>query len=345
MDIVVYSKPFFPRMGGLERNTLTLCLALLDGGNNVHLITETQSKAEKKYPFQIARTTNRFEMYKLLDRADLLIVNGNLSLRVIPLAFSKGVPYAIIYHNFLGYKRSENNFLDNLDNKIRWWFAHRARLNIFTNTYSKETVEVPPETAHVVLNPVDKILQEHYCKGSTLPDEHKAFLFAGRLIEGKGIFILLEALRLLDGKLNVKVNIAGEGHDETRFRKEINNFETIKINMLGRLRSSDLVNEYQNAKALIVPSTTHKEGNPLVIAESLYAGTPVIASDQPPMIESVGEAGIIVEQGSAKSLAQALIKIEHDDIFYKKICEKARERSNIFSYENYKRKINNIFSI
>jgi glycosyltransferase involved in cell wall biosynthesis len=99
------------------------------------------------------------------------------------------------------------------------------------------------------------------------------------------------------------------------------------------------VSAYQQARTLVVPSTTHKEGNPLVVAESIFAGTPVIASDQPPMIESVGEAGIIVGQGDDQALAGAIRRVYKDDLFYTSLCREAQKRRRLFGYQQYKEEI------
>jgi glycosyltransferase involved in cell wall biosynthesis len=133
--------------------------------------------------------------------------------------------------------------------------------------------------------------------------------------------------------------IAGEGPAESEMRRRSESFETIDVHFAGRLDSTELVGAYQRARALVVPSTTHKEGNPLVVAEAIFAGTPVIASDQPPMIESVGEAGIIVEQGDDQALAGAIRRVYNDDLFYNSLCREAQQRRRLFGYQQYKEEI------
>jgi glycosyltransferase involved in cell wall biosynthesis len=345
MQIVVYSKPFFPHMGGLERNTLTLCLALQDNGHQVHLLTETPAEEPDDYPFRVTRTDSVPQFISVLSGADLLVVNGNVALRVHPLAWLLQIPYAVIYHNYQGYRRSGVGLGTRVGNQLRGVVACHADANVFTSTHAKNQVRLPDETAHVVLNPVDKRMQQLYKaefkRGRQEGDS--PFLFAGRIIEGKGIFVLARALERLDGEANARVVIAGEGRDEERLRRQIASLRTIKVDFPGRLSSEALVEVYHNARALLVPSTTHKEGNPLVVAEALFAGTPVIASDQPPMVESVGDAGIIVEQGDAGALASALRACMVDDSAYQNLRDKARERASKFSYERYRASIEQVF--
>jgi glycosyltransferase involved in cell wall biosynthesis len=181
-----------------------------------------------------------------------------------------------------------------------------------------------------------------YDKNAGKAQDRSYLLFAGRIIEGKGIFVLTDALALLDGSLDLTVIIAGEGTDEDEMRRRTRAFDTIDVHFAGRLGDQKLVDAYRQAKALVVPSTSHKEGNPLVVAEALYAGTPVIASDQPPMIESVDEAGIIVPQGNSRELARAIRSLYEQEQQYQHLRRKAEQRSDQFSYQRYKKQIASI---
>lgn len=344
MRVAVYSKPFFPKMGGLERNTLTLCLTLEELGHSVLLITETLSEKPDDYPFSVMRTRSVWDICGALSGADLLIVNGNVSLRIHPIAWVRRIPYAVVYHNFQGYRRRGRGLAVMLENSLRGAVARQAAFNIFTNTYAKERSGLPRNSTHVVLNPVDKRMQELYDgRGLRERKANAPFLFAGRIIEGKGVFVIAKALERLDGELRVRVVIAGEGRDENRLWKCTRDLSTIQVDFAGRLDAPELVEQYQKARALLVPSTTHKEGNPLVVAEAIYAGTPVIASDQPPMVESVGNAGIIVKQGSAEELAEAIRELQADPETYSDAKEHAEKRSNLFSYDRYRCQMQDIF--
>jgi glycosyltransferase involved in cell wall biosynthesis len=331
-------------MGGLERNTLTICLALEELGHEVHLITETLSESEDDYPFAITRTRSLSVIYELLSKADFLLVNGNISLRIHPAAWIRQVPYGVVYATFRGYKRAGGGFKVRMGNTVRGFFAQQASANIFLGTYAEKKSGLPEDSTYVVPNPVDKWMQQLYdCKEREQRPPDAPFLFAGRIIEGKGVFVMAQALEKLDGDIDMRVIVAGEGRDEEKLRAQTQDFATIQVEFAGRLDSEDLVDCYQSARALLVPSTTHKEGNPLVIAEAIYAGTPVIASDQPPMIESVGDAGIIVKQGSSFELAGAMRTMQTSLDTYSKLRENAKSRADRFGFDRYLKRLEGIF--
>jgi glycosyltransferase involved in cell wall biosynthesis len=61
------------------------------------------------------------------------------------------------------------------------------------------------------------------------------------------------------------------------------------------------------------------------------------------MIESVGEAGIIMEQGDAQALADAMRKIKTNEEVYQRYRERAEKRAEVFSYRRYRKRIREIF--
>lgn len=113
-------------------------------------------------------------------------------------------------------------------------------------------------------------------------------LFVGRLVEEKGILVLLKSLKKWNE--NVQLVIAGTGPLETKIRDEES--RTKNFIYLGKVNNNDLPKYYSAADLVIVPSI-HDEGFGRVILESLACGTPVIASNRGAIPEamdnSVGE--------------------------------------------------------
>jgi glycosyltransferase involved in cell wall biosynthesis len=141
-----------------------------------------------------------------------------------------------------------------------------------------------------------------------------------------------------------RVVYAGTGPAMPSLKERAARLERVRVELPGRMDAAALVHMYEDATALIVPSTTHKEGNPLVIAEAMYAGTPVIASDQPPMIEAVGQAGIIVQTGNSEYLRSAVESLCQSPQRRNTLKEKALDRASVFSYEAYRDRIERLFS-
>jgi glycosyltransferase involved in cell wall biosynthesis len=106
------------------------------------------------------------------------------------------------------------------------------------------------------------------------------FVFIGRLVEEKGIEVLLRAALLYDFKLK----IIGDGP----LRSVVEKYAQLNTNIqyLGFQNKSFIIDALKKSKALIFPSLWY-EGFPITILEAFSTGTPVIASRLGGMCEVV----------------------------------------------------------
>lgn len=110
-------------------------------------------------------------------------------------------------------------------------------------------------------------------------------LFVGRLVEEKGVLVLLDAAKKWDK--NITLVIIGTGPLEEKVKHQssmINN-----LIYLGKIDNDDLPLYYSAADLLTVPST-HEEGFGRVILESLACGTPVIGSNRGAIPEAINKS-------------------------------------------------------
>lgn len=119
------------------------------------------------------------------------------------------------------------------------------------------------------------------------------FLYASRLDASKGIFLLLEAfLHLPDEQLV----IIGTGPEEQQVLNYIAAHHMSNVIYQGFMKHEKLLSYLYHAKALVFPSQWY-EGFPVVIAESLSLGTPIIGSN-------IGNTASIIEDGITGLLFQ-----------------------------------------
>jgi glycosyltransferase involved in cell wall biosynthesis len=174
---------------------------------------------------------------------------------------------------------------------------------VYGTRHARDVVALGANPARTVIAPITALAPEP----PTSPHppaagEQLRFLFVGRFIERKGIDVLLEAFRHVDGG---ELWIVGDGPLRTSVEAAATNDRRIRI--LGHRDGRELADAYRHANFLIVPSLYEAWG--LVVHEGLAHGLPVIVTDQvgagDDLIES-GTNGYVVPAGSAHALAEAM---------------------------------------
>lgn len=84
------------------------------------------------------------------------------------------------------------------------------------------------------------------------------------------------------------------------------------------------------SSADIVVMSSHWEGFGLAAVEGMAAGKPVLASDVEGLRDIVNGAGILFPHQDSKILADEIIKIESDPLFYKEVMGKCIQRAKHF---------------
>jgi len=142
-------------------------------------------------------------------------------------------------------------------------------------------------------------------KQANFPQYKKILLFAGNIIDQKGVFDLLDALSILSRwRDDLLAVFAGKDGTNGRFLKQIKYASNILY--CGEVPHERISLYMRAADLLVHPS--YSEGFGLVIAESLACGLPVVATRVgavPEIITSDG-MGILIEPGNSKVLADAI---------------------------------------
>jgi len=104
-------------------------------------------------------------------------------------------------------------------------------------------------------------------------------LFNGRIVEHKGVHILLKAIKNIQNKLNLELIIVGKG--EGNYLKNLlkfiqNNGLESKVLILDTLEREMQLSAYSGAKMFVLPS--FQEGLPTVLLEAMAMGKICIAS-------------------------------------------------------------------
>jgi glycosyltransferase involved in cell wall biosynthesis len=151
-------------------------------------------------------------------------------------------------------------------------------------------------------------------------------LFFGRLIEEKGVDVLLEAAAMAPG---VHLKIVGNGPDEPALRALAAELGLANVEFVGPVWGTDMDLLLSKARFVVVPSVWH-ENYPYVINQSFAFGKPVVGSDRggiPELVEH-GETGLVYDATDRVALAAAMRSLWEDPDHAVAMGRTAKERSD-----------------
>jgi len=280
--------------------------------NFIPLISPSVFFVAKKFNIPIILTLHN---YRLICPSATLVYKGKIyerSIRtVFPLdAIIKGVyrnsmletaaiATMVTLHNLIGTWRTKVDFFVALSNFAKVKFKTSA-------------LAIPEELLVVKSNFVPDFGVGHSERDDDL-------LFVGRLVEEKGIRVLLKSATLLPFKLT----IIGDGPMRKLVTKAASTNRNIRY--LGFQDKVTIARHMKKCKALIFPSIWY-EGFPLTILEAFSTSTLVIASRLGAMAEIIqdGVNGLLFEAGNEKALVDKIIEVDAKPDHAKQLADNAR---------------------
>jgi len=140
--------------------------------------------------------------------------------------------------------------------------------------------------------------------------------YVGRLVEEKGLFVLLEALAQLPQDCPWQVHLIGGGPLWPALERRGQDLGLAeRLHFVGQVASTAMPQAMNALDVLVLPSLTRpnwKEQFGRALIEAMASGLPVIGSDSGAIPYVIGEAGLIVPEGDAAALAAALRRLMED---------------------------------
>lgn len=163
-------------------------------------------------------------------------------------------------------------------------------------------------------------------------------LFAGRVTPLKRVLDLILAFEQVARRIpDAQLRIAGECHSDRAYFRSIQ--ETIQrsglernIHLLGELKQDKILQEYAGCSLLALPSA--QENAPLMIAQAMAAGKPVVATRVGGVAEMVGEEcerGLLIPVGDVDKLARSMLSLLQEAGLRKHMGQAGRR----FAHQNY----------
>jgi glycosyltransferase involved in cell wall biosynthesis len=147
-------------------------------------------------------------------------------------------------------------------------------------------------------------------------------LFVGRLSREKGVDLLIDAWRRLEG---YPLDIVGVGPEQERLRERAAGVPGVRF--VGELSRDRVLAAMADAAFVVAPSCWYEIFG-LTVLEAMACGRAVVVSDPTALSELVDpeHSGLLVERGDVESLAQACRALAFDAARTKEMGRRARHR-------------------
>ena len=143
-------------------------------------------------------------------------------------------------------------------------------------------------------------------------DDHFEIGVVKSLMPIYGIDYLLRAAAILNTahpEMNLRVRIAGDGPQEAELKALAGELGIAGITeFMGRISQEECANVYANLDVAVIPSIRY-ESFGVAAVEAQACGTPVIVSDVGGLMETTGDAGLVVPRQNAEAIADAVWKL------------------------------------
>lgn len=352
MNVLLYSWPFYPTIGGLQRLTEVTARCLLEEGHEVMVVTATLDAegSSPVFPFPVERRPGLRRLARLVRWSDVIHLN-TFHAKLVALAglwrrpmvwqhidydtisprglcFRTGRACAGVFCECYRCLRQDQSFtaaaraLASLI--LKRTCASAVAANAISTDYAMERMHLP----RAVRIPFGIDLSS-FVPREKLPLPPLRVFFHGRHIPAKGCDVLVRAAHdCRDRGVPVVVRIAGDGPHRAVSEALAGGLSLgEKVAFLGFLPEEDLLRELQDAHVLVVPTTQDEIGQ-LAAVEAMSCGCAVIASAIGALPEYLGDAGLLFPAGDPRQLADRLEQLTADPALLATLAERGRRLAN-----------------
>ena len=190
-----------------------------------------------------------------------------------------------------------------------------AAITVVSNSMRDELSRIGADPVKVEVLSMGVDLDERF-KPLDLDRDPNELLFVGRLVEKKGVHVLIDAMvEILRARPSTRLTIAGFGPEEERLKDQA---RTLGVDgathFLGPIPQAELPALYSRAALFVAPfieaSDGDREGLGLVTIEAIACNCPVVVGDLPAIRDVLDQDGaeyMRVPPGDASALAQTVL--------------------------------------
>jgi spore coat protein SA len=267
-----------------------------------------------------------------LKRGDILYIHNRPECADVlaRIAEQRCIRLVLHMHNSLLHPRSRKHFPALKDVPVVFCseFLRKEATAAYPNHFQK---------THVVYNGADS--HKFRLEGRT-PKPVPQIIFTGRLVPYKGVHVLIDAMRILQGRgIKAKCMIVGGsafgGSSPTRYIRKLERTRPSNTELIGYRAGDEFASLLRQADIFCCPSIWN-DPFPMSLLEGMASGLPVVASRTGGIPEQLAYGGgIMVPPNDKQALATALQRLLEDAGYRERLGNEAFQASRRhFLWEN-----------
>jgi glycosyltransferase involved in cell wall biosynthesis len=219
--------------------------------------------------------------------------------------------------------------------RVLGWLLRTAHVRCANSSHTANEVKTVSGCEDTIITPYGATVA---AKGAECtPTEVPTLLFCGRLIQRKGIDVLLKALPKVLAHQEVKIVITGEGDSKAEWQALSTrmNLDDV-VTFAGFVSNEELADLYNQCTAYVHPAifddNGDTEGLGVVLIEALSYRKPVIASGVGGIVDVIkdGQTGLLVPEKDTTALADAIMRVLNDPELAARLGEQGYQHVETF---------------
>jgi glycogen synthase len=300
LKILIYSRVFWPSVGGLETIMEILAEEFTAAGHQVKVVTQVATASERNHDYDVVRLPTLKSCVQLLRWSDVCLC-ANVSLRgLVPMMIS-GTPLVISHQGTYGLPGRFSIVPE----------VKKAVTRFSTNVCCSQAVQsYIPGRSIVIPNAYRSDVFKEYSDVSRDLD----IVFVGRLVSDKGVLDLIDALGQLGRTgFQPRLSIVGEGPERTAILRRVREFGLEQqVTFIGIKRGPELARFLARHRVMAVPSRW-AEPFGIVALEGIACGCAVVGTSLGGLPEAIGPCGLTVPNADPGAMARALKSLLEND--------------------------------
>jgi glycogen(starch) synthase len=301
LKILIYSRVFWPSIGGLETMMEILAEEFTAADHQVKVVTQVASEAERNHDYEVVRSPTFRSCVQLLRWSDVCLC-ANVSLRGLGPMLIAGAPVVISHHGTYGSPDRFSGIVEECKKTVTRFSNNVCVSEAVQAHIPGRSIVIPNTYRTEIFKNYDDVIRD------------LDIVFVGRLVSDKGVTDLVDALgQLGQAGFRPHLSIVGDGPERPTILARV---EALglgpQVTLSGVKRGCELARFVARHRVMAVPSRC-AEGFGLVAVEGIACGCVIVGSDLGGLPEAIGPCGVTVPSADRSAMARAIKLLLDDD--------------------------------